>query len=71
MMRFMWPQSSINWYAEVQKSRMTWGMPQHVRPALGHEDTDQLFLRVHPPGRAEGAVPAEASGHAGEIVAPR
>src|SRR6476620_9086446 len=38
------------------------GNSQAVRTALGHENTDHLFSRVDVSGRAEGAVPAEASG---------
>jgi hypothetical protein len=45
------------------------GNSQLVRAALGHEDPNHLFLRVDVPGRAEGAVPTEASGHVRKIVA--
>src|SRR5436309_266375 len=38
--------------------------------ALRHEDTDHVLARVHVQRGAERTVPAEASGHAGNIIPP-
>src|SRR5687767_11883485 len=47
-----------------------WRQTQCSWTALRHEDTDHLLARVHVQRCAECTVPAEASGHAGNIVAP-
>src|SRR5215213_6790920 len=52
---------------EIEKdTRRTGGIPD----ALAHQDTDQLLLGIHVPGRAVATVPAITSGGRRQIVAP-
>src|SRR5215472_17510411 len=46
--------------------RRIWGRPG----ALGHQDADQVLLRVRIPGGAETAIPAEPSNGPRQILAP-
>src|SRR5215212_791024 len=52
---------------EIEKdTRRTGGIPD----ALAHQDTDQLLLGIHVPGRAVATVPAITSRGRRQIVAP-